>query len=147
MQGACRGMDSAFFFHPEGERGPARANREARAKQICQRCPVLEQCRRHALAVHEPYGVWGGLSESERDTIIRDQQRRLRIPAQRKNAQTADGRSAEPVPPTHQRAGPFGPARGRLIASRQVSGRARDRGRPPREAAAAPACRRRRFPW
>ena len=67
MRGACRGMDSAFFFHPEGERGPARANREARAKEVCRRCPVLEQCRRHALAVHEPYGVWGGLSESERD--------------------------------------------------------------------------------
>ena len=54
MQGACRGMDSGYFFHPEGERGPARANREARAKQICEGCPVLEQCRRHALAVHEP---------------------------------------------------------------------------------------------
>ena len=70
MHGACRGMDSGFFFHPEGERGPARANREARAKQICGTCPVLEQCRRHALAVHEPYGVWGGLSEEERAAIL-----------------------------------------------------------------------------
>jgi WhiB family transcriptional regulator, redox-sensing transcriptional regulator len=83
VRGACRGMDSGFFFHPEGERGPARANREARAKQICQGCAVLEQCRRHALAVHEPYGVWGGLSESERDAIIRDRERTLRIPDQR----------------------------------------------------------------
>ena len=79
MQGACRGMDSGFFFHPEGERGPARANREARAKQICQTCPVLEQCRRHALAVQEPYGVWGGLSEAERDEIVRGRTRRLRV--------------------------------------------------------------------
>ncbi len=79
MHGACRGMDSGFFFHPEGERGPARANREARAKQICGTCPVLEQCRRHALAVHEPYGVWGGLSEAERDEIIRGRTRRLRV--------------------------------------------------------------------
>jgi WhiB family redox-sensing transcriptional regulator len=73
-------MDSAFFFHPEGERGPARANRETRAKQVCRGCPVLEQCRRHALAAHEPYGVWGGLSESERDEIIRDRDRTMRLP-------------------------------------------------------------------
>ena len=79
MRGACRGMDSGFFFHPEGERGPARANREARAKEVCQRCPVLEQCRRHALTVHEPYGVWGGLSESDRDEIIRGHDRTLRV--------------------------------------------------------------------
>lgn len=79
MQGACRGMDSAFFFHPEGERGPARASRETRAKQVCRGCPVLEQCRRHALAAHEPYGVWGGLSESERDDIYRDLDRTLRV--------------------------------------------------------------------
>jgi WhiB family transcriptional regulator, redox-sensing transcriptional regulator len=79
MQGSCRGMDSAFFFHPEGERGPARANRETRAKQVCRSCPVLQECRRHALTAHEPYGVWGGLSESERDDIIRDRDRTLRM--------------------------------------------------------------------
>jgi len=83
MRGACRGMDSTFFFHPEGERGPARANREARAKMVCHRCPVLEQCRRHALAAHEPYGVWGGLSEAEREEIIRGRDRRLRVPGER----------------------------------------------------------------
>jgi WhiB family redox-sensing transcriptional regulator len=79
MRGACRGMDSTFFFHPEGERGPARASREARAKQVCQVCPVLEQCRTHALAVQEPYGIWGGLSEAERDEIVRSRTRTLRL--------------------------------------------------------------------
>jgi WhiB family transcriptional regulator, redox-sensing transcriptional regulator len=78
-QGACRGMDSGFFFHPENERGPARTNRERRAKEICAACPVIEQCRRHALEVQEPYGVWGGLSEHERDAIVRDGSRKLRI--------------------------------------------------------------------
>ena len=86
VQGACRGMDSSFFFHPEGERGPARADREARAKEICRTCAVLEQCRCHALSVQEPYGVWGGLSESERDTIIRGRDRALRISAPRSAA-------------------------------------------------------------
>jgi WhiB family redox-sensing transcriptional regulator len=94
LSGACRGMDSQFFFHPENERGPARANREARAKSICQRCPVLEQCRRHALAVHEPYGVWGGLSESERDMMIRDQERSLKMSPAR--PAHAGGRPARP---------------------------------------------------
>lgn len=79
MRGSCRGMDSSFFFHPDGERGPARAQREARAKEVCRACPVLEECRRHALTVHEPYGVWGGLSEAERDSIIRGHDRTLRV--------------------------------------------------------------------
>ena len=79
MRGACRGMDSALFFHPEGERGPARAGREAHAKQICSSCPVLVRCRAHALAVHEPYRVWGGLSEAERDEIVRAQDRTLGV--------------------------------------------------------------------
>jgi WhiB family transcriptional regulator, redox-sensing transcriptional regulator len=79
MRGACREMDSALFFHPENERGPARADREAHAKQICRSCPVIEQCRAHSLAVREPYGVWGGLSESERDEIVRAQDRILRV--------------------------------------------------------------------
>lgn len=83
MKGACRGMDSTFFFHPEGERGPARTNREAKAKGICRTCPVVEQCRRHALAVQEPYGVWGGLSESERDELLRGRDRTLRLSAER----------------------------------------------------------------
>lgn len=83
LHGSCRGMDSTFFFHPDGERGPARARREARAKAVCRDCPVLAQCRRHALAVREPYGVWGGLSESERDTLTSARRRRHRLLAGR----------------------------------------------------------------
>jgi WhiB family redox-sensing transcriptional regulator len=29
LQGACRSQDTELFFHPEGERGPRRSNREA----------------------------------------------------------------------------------------------------------------------
>lgn len=78
LRGSCRGSDSAVFFHPDGERGRARAQREMRAKAICQACPVLAECRQHALLVGEPYGIWGGLSESERDTILRMQTRTRR---------------------------------------------------------------------
>lgn len=70
LLGSCRGEDSELFFHPEGERGPSRVNREAAAKSVCARCPVLLQCREHALASREPYGVWGGLSEQEREDLL-----------------------------------------------------------------------------
>lgn len=65
-QGACRGRDSAQFFHPDGERGASRARREASAKAVCAGCPVRPECAAHALTVREPYGVWGGFSETER---------------------------------------------------------------------------------
>ena len=71
MQAACRGEDSAVFFHPEGERGAARVIRTNRAKAVCAECPVRQACLDHALAVREPYGIWGGLSEDERRALKR----------------------------------------------------------------------------
>lgn len=72
LQGACRAVSPETFFHPEGERGPARRNRDAAAKALCLRCPVLAQCRDHALRVREPYGVWGAMTEEERETYYRE---------------------------------------------------------------------------
>jgi hypothetical protein len=45
LQGLCRGVDSSVFFHPDGERGRARLQRERRAKEMCRSCPVMAQCR------------------------------------------------------------------------------------------------------
>jgi len=67
LLGLCRAENPEVFFHPEGERGPARRNRDAAAKAVCAMCPVLAQCRVHALQVREPYGVWGGMTEDERE--------------------------------------------------------------------------------
>jgi WhiB family redox-sensing transcriptional regulator len=69
-EGSCRTMPSEMFFHPDGERGPRRRNRENAAKAVCASCPVIQQCRAHALAVQEPYGIWGGLSEDDRLAIL-----------------------------------------------------------------------------
>jgi WhiB family redox-sensing transcriptional regulator len=69
LQGACRAEDPDLFFHPEGERGPSRRNRANAAKAICARCPVVTDCAAHSLAVREPYGVWGGMSEDDRETV------------------------------------------------------------------------------
>ena len=70
MDGACRDVDETLFFHPEGERGPRRRNRDLAAQQVCSTCPVIAECRAHALAVKEPYGVWGGLTEDDRQEIL-----------------------------------------------------------------------------
>ena len=70
MQARCRGLDSSVFFAPEGERGRARYERDRRAKEVCRECPVLAQCRSHALAIGETFGVWGGLSEVERERML-----------------------------------------------------------------------------
>ncbi len=70
LLGACRGEDTNLFFHPEGERGPRRAARDAAAKAVCARCPVVAECAAHALAAREPYGVWGGMTEHEREELL-----------------------------------------------------------------------------
>jgi WhiB family redox-sensing transcriptional regulator len=70
--GACRGVDPEIFFSPDAERGPRRRAREASAKALCAVCPVVQQCRDHALTVREPYGVWGGLTINERDQLLRE---------------------------------------------------------------------------
>ncbi len=77
QSGACRDLPSEMFFHPDGERGPSRRNRENSAKAICASCPVIQQCREHALAVQEPYGIWGGLSEDDRLNILESAERKM----------------------------------------------------------------------
>jgi WhiB family redox-sensing transcriptional regulator len=69
LLGACRSSDPDVFFHPDNERGPRRRNRDEAAKAICATCPVIAECARHALTVREPYGVWGGLSEDDREAM------------------------------------------------------------------------------
>lgn len=78
LQGACRGEDPSLFFHPEGERGALREERIQAARSICASCPVRAMCAEHALAVREPYGIWGGLSEDDREEIYRRQRRAAR---------------------------------------------------------------------
>jgi WhiB family redox-sensing transcriptional regulator len=60
----CQGMDSDLFF-PVCENGPCKAQID-RAKAVCARCPIADDCRRWAIATAQADGVWGGLSTSER---------------------------------------------------------------------------------
>lgn len=79
---ACTGLGTDRFFHPDGERGQSRAGRERQAKAVCAGCPVRRQCADHALRVREPYGVWGGLSEDDREQILARRGTVAPVPAQ-----------------------------------------------------------------
>lgn len=70
LRARCRGADLDVFFHPPGEREPSRSVRVAAARAFCASCPVREQCAEFALQTREPYGIWGGLSEDERQDLI-----------------------------------------------------------------------------
>ena len=80
LRGACRNEDPVLFFHRDGERGPERRQREAHAKVICSGCPVIRECAEHALAAREPYGVWGGMTEDDRQAgYVGAESRRRRL--------------------------------------------------------------------
>lgn len=66
----CRGSHSHLFFPPNSsERKDERERREMRAKSICKVCPVNMECLEYALEIREPYGIWGGLTETERRSM------------------------------------------------------------------------------
>jgi WhiB family redox-sensing transcriptional regulator len=54
------------FFPAPGDLATVR-----RALMICDECPVRIPCRRYALDNRERYGIWGGLTEETRETLIR----------------------------------------------------------------------------
>ena len=97
LEGSCRQINPDVFFHPEGERGSARRSRDAAAKEVCLGCPVLVQCREHALRVREPYGVWGGefLLDGEIVLVKRGRGR----PAHRPLPDDVDEVTGEPTTP------------------------------------------------
>jgi WhiB family redox-sensing transcriptional regulator len=91
-KGVCRKVDPEVFFPPDSERGPKRLRRELDAKRYCQSCPVLNQCRDHALRMHEPYGIWGGMTARERELYLR--QRPASQPAEARRSPQKTRRAA-----------------------------------------------------
>jgi hypothetical protein len=62
-QARCVGAPTSLFFPHTG--GIPHA-----AKQYCNACPVISQCRAYALDAGPTLrGVWGGLGEAERDRV------------------------------------------------------------------------------
>ena len=64
----CATSDPEMFFLPKG----LQATMEMRmAKKLCEECPVKAECLTYALEANEPYGIWGGLTPSERGRLRR----------------------------------------------------------------------------
>ena len=64
VKGLCRGVEPEVFF-------PIAEEDAWRAKEICHACGVREQCLAFSLTKRERYGVWGGVTEKERQDMWR----------------------------------------------------------------------------
>lgn len=60
--GVCAEVDPDLWFPEQGQNA-------VWAKRICAGCPVTAECLEAALARDERFGVWGGLTERERDEL------------------------------------------------------------------------------
>jgi WhiB family redox-sensing transcriptional regulator len=69
---ACIGADSNLFFPEPGKVGNWQAKQ---ARMICFDCPVRAECLEYALGFPGQPGIWGGTSEKERRTILRNRGR------------------------------------------------------------------------
>jgi len=71
---ACLGWpDPDDFFPDRGDESPA-------VLRVCLSCPVLRACGEQALGDRERYGIWGGMTERDRERWW-EQARRLRSAA------------------------------------------------------------------
>lgn len=73
----CRDTDPDLFF-PVGTTGQALVQ-IARAKEVCDECPVRLDCLEYALETNQDSGIWGGLAEEERRAIRRQNVARQRL--------------------------------------------------------------------
>lgn len=72
-EAACAGAPTAIFFEEawdEETNRPIPAG-DAKAKQYCKRCPVVNPCLEAALAIGESYGIWGGMNPAERSKLMK----------------------------------------------------------------------------
>jgi WhiB family transcriptional regulator, redox-sensing transcriptional regulator len=68
---ACRGPQSVIFFPPSTfERREDKDEREINAKGICSGCSVRQPCLQYAIDIREQHGIWGGLTEGERRSLL-----------------------------------------------------------------------------
>lgn len=79
-RGACRAYNDPEAWFPVGNTGTALLEIEE-AKRVCRTCPVMEQCGDYALDQRIADGVWGGMSEAERRSILRRRSRKARAAA------------------------------------------------------------------
>ena len=81
---ACSTADPELFF-PISDSGPA-LRQVARAKAICARCQIQQECLSYALRAGSIQGVWGGMTEEERRRLLRRKRRAQVRPVRRAGA-------------------------------------------------------------
>ena len=64
----CKGMGCEYFFPIETKGDTAKLN-NAIVKAICEQCIVRHECLDYALDTNQKFGIWGGLTESERSNL------------------------------------------------------------------------------
>lgn len=62
----CASLDPEIWFPQPGDTAAVHE-----AKQHCFGCPVMTDCARYALQTRQMTGVWGGLSEQQRNTLLK----------------------------------------------------------------------------
>ena len=68
---ACRGKENLFFPPDDDQESRVeRKAREAKAKSICGTCPVRAECLDEAMRSSERFGIWGGMTERERRSVV-----------------------------------------------------------------------------
>jgi WhiB family redox-sensing transcriptional regulator len=70
----CHNYPDAFFHDENNDSAGLRWNYKI-AKSLCADCPIRLECLEYAVAVDEQYGVWGGLSPSERRQLKRNKRK------------------------------------------------------------------------
>ena len=64
----CLGVHTDLFFSVEEERSTQAYMYINAVRSMCARCPIQFDCLSYAFS-HENYGVWGGLTSLERQSI------------------------------------------------------------------------------
>ncbi|GAA3078131.1 WhiB family transcriptional regulator [Streptosporangium carneum] len=70
---ACVGADPEIFYPKVSTaRKQEGAERRAydKAKKVCARCTVRQECGEYALARDDRYGMWGGLTPRQRRILL-----------------------------------------------------------------------------
>jgi WhiB family redox-sensing transcriptional regulator len=73
----CADSDDPDLWWPIGTTGEVIERQVREAKIACWACPVQRECLTEALAagpIHQ-HGIWGGMTEAERTSLLRKRQR------------------------------------------------------------------------
>jgi WhiB family redox-sensing transcriptional regulator len=64
----CKNFPSVYFPEDINDR-QVRAEAVQVAKRLCGECPIVSDCLEYALFTSQEYGIWGGLTASERHKL------------------------------------------------------------------------------